>query len=118
MAFYTQSDGRVCLGGCQQRGGEIYVLVLGGARAFDPCSVIFYCVRDTTRQAAPFPPRKKKKKEKKSLTPEFQTGKNEEREKQGRKEEEDEQSMSEHCFQRAQNRKPEGSIGINQAADQ
>ena len=49
MAFYTQSDGRVCLDRCQQRGGEIYVLVLEGARAFDPCSVIFYCVRDTMR---------------------------------------------------------------------
>lgn len=44
-----KSNGRVCLGSCQQRSREIYVLVLEGTRAFDPCSVIFYCVRDTTR---------------------------------------------------------------------
>lgn len=44
--FYAQSDDCVCFGCCQQRGREIYVLVLKGARAFDPCNVIFFCVRD------------------------------------------------------------------------
>lgn len=39
----------VCLCCCQQRGGEIYVLVLGGARAFDPCIAQYFIVSGIQR---------------------------------------------------------------------
>lgn len=71
MVFYAQSDDYVCFGCCQQRRREIYVLVLKGARAFDPCNVIFFV--SETRYRLPYPLQGKKKK-KNDLTQVFWTG--------------------------------------------
>lgn len=115
--FYTPSGGHVSLGSCQQRGGEIYVLVLDGARAFDPCSVIFYGVRDTTRWAAPFPSREKKRPDTRVLDREEwrESGKKEERKREVKHRK---MKRALHSFHRAENRKLEGSMGINQLTDQ
>lgn len=70
--FYAQSDDCVCFGCCKQRGREIYVLVLKGARAFDPCNVIFLCQGQDIGCLIPF--KEKKKIKKNNLTQVFWTG--------------------------------------------
>lgn len=112
--FYAQSDDCVCFGCCQQRGREIYVLVLKGARAFNPCNVIFFV--SGTRYRLPYPLQGKKK-EKKNLTQVFWTGKG--GGVRAREIAQDIQSMSEHCTAFSELRiESRGAVSHQSAYDQ